>query len=247
VVTPNFNQGDFLEQTILSVLDQAYPNLEFIIIDGGSSDGSKEIISKYEDRLHYWVSEKDEGMYHAINKGFSRSTGDIMCWINSDDVLWQNSLSYIAEVFSENNNIHWLQGYPSVIDEDGNLLYQREPVALKHDFYKLKFVKDCAFIQQESTFWSRELWEKSDGRLNTQYRLAADFDLWMQFFHHARLYCSHRQLAAFRKRSGQQSADQETYIKEALESVATHKKKLTIKERLHLGLNITGEVIPWID
>src|SRR5690554_2143132 len=92
IITPSYNQAQFLEKTILSILDQNYPNLEFIIIDGGSTDGSIDIIKKYEDRLTYWVSEKDKGTYDANNKGLEKITGDWWCVVNSDDVLFTNAL-----------------------------------------------------------------------------------------------------------------------------------------------------------
>src|SRR5688500_12214725 len=88
IVTPNYNYGHFLEKAIVSVLDQQYPNLEYIIIDGGSTDNSIEIIRKYEKHLAYWISEPDKGMYDAINKGFSRATGEVMAWLNSDDTYF---------------------------------------------------------------------------------------------------------------------------------------------------------------
>ena len=93
IVTPNYNGVKYLEQTIVSVLNQNYPNLEYIIIDGGSTDGSVEIIKKYESKLSYWVSEPDMGLYHAIQKGFEKSTGEIMAWINSDDMYVKGSFS----------------------------------------------------------------------------------------------------------------------------------------------------------
>lgn len=93
IVTPSFNQSEFLELTIRSVLDQGYPNLEYIVIDGGSTDGSVDIIKKYADKISYWVSEKDGGQYDAINKGFARSSGEIMGWINSSDLYYHGHLN----------------------------------------------------------------------------------------------------------------------------------------------------------
>lgn len=101
IVTPSYNQGIYLEETILSVLEQKYPNLEYILIDGGSTDNSVEIIKKYEKHLAYWISEKDNGQTHAINKGFSKSTGTIFNWLNSDDYLEKNALTAVAKAFSE--------------------------------------------------------------------------------------------------------------------------------------------------
>jgi len=206
------------------------------------------VIKKYEADLAFWVSERDEGMYYAINKGFSHSSGDIMCWINSDDILWPDSLFYVADILTERDQrIHWLQGYPTVIDEQGEILYQRDPVSCKDDFYNLKFVKDRAFIQQESTFWTRDLWNRSRAGLDTQYKLAADFDLWMQFFHFEKLYCTHQKLGAFRKREGQKSADQEGYINEAKFSVEKHKTKLSFVDKLKVRYLTKSGKINWID
>ncbi len=232
VITPNYNQGDFIAQTIQSVLSQNYPNLEYIIVDGGSTDDSVAVIQSFENELSYWVSEKDEGMYHAINKGFARATGDIMCWINSDDVLWKGSLDYVATAFKTHKNLHWLQGYPSVINEAGQLLYQREPIANKHHFLTNAYYKERTFIQQESTFWSRDLWLRAGGALNTRFSVAADFDLWMRFFAHEHMHCTKNQLAAFRKREGQKSEDITLYLNEAETAVALHKKGASLLETL---------------
>ena len=246
VVTPNYNQGDFIEKTIISVLHQSYPNVEYLIIDGGSTDNSISIIKKYESQLQYWVSEKDQGMYHAINKGFSMATGDIMCWINSDDVLWEDALSHVAAIFLKYPKVCWLQGYPSVIDEQGELLFQREPIATKEHFYNLRFNKDFSFIQQESTFWRKSLWEKAGGQLDTNYSLAADFELWLRFFKHESLYCTKNQLAAFRKRKGQKSGDGERYLKEANSAVKQHLQEMNIFERM-TSYHFKEKKIKWIE
>lgn len=236
VVTPNFNQEMFLEQTILSVLNQNYPNLEYIIMDGGSTDGSLDIIKKYEHKLTYWESQKDKGMYDAINKGFSNSTGKIMCWINSDDVLWNGALHYIANLFSSNPKVQWLQGFPSVINEQGAVILQRPPVYSKLFFYFKKHEKDFVFIQQESTFWTRNLWERSGAKMNLNYSLAADFDLWMRFFKYETLYCTRQQLAAFRKRANQQSGNTHLYLEEVNNSLEENKLQLSVVDKAKLRI-----------
>lgn len=228
VVTPNFNQVQFIETTILSVLDQNYPNLEYIIIDGGSNDGSVEIIKKYQKNLHYWESIEDNGMYDALMKGFSRSTGEIMCWINSDDVLWKDSLKNVKKILEENSHIHWLQGWPTVIDEKGKIYLQRSPVFSKFYFYLKNHKNSGFFIQQESTFWTRDIWERSGSYLNLDYKLAADFDLWMRFFKLEKLYCTNIPLGAFRIRKGQLSSNKKLYLQEANRSIQTNFETLRI-------------------
>ena len=121
IVTPSFNQAQFLEETILSVINQNYPNLEYIIIDGGSTDGSVDIIKKYEKHLTYWVSEPDNGHGHALNKGFSTTTGEIMAWINSDDKYYPSTFATVAEIFNKFSDINWIHGKNSRIDKSVRL------------------------------------------------------------------------------------------------------------------------------
>ncbi len=201
IVTTSFNQAAYLERTIQSVLGQGYPDLEYIIIDGGSTDGSQEIIRKYEKHLAYWTSEKDSGMYDGIRKGFERSTGEIMAWINSDDIYHAGAFFVVGEIFSRLPEVHWIQGIPSVIDEEGRIVLVKNFRKWSKYHYLLG---DKDHIQQESTFWRRSLWEKAGGRLDTSLKLAGDYELWMRFFRHAKLHGVRTVLGAFRMRSKNQ-------------------------------------------
>lgn len=234
VVTPNFNQKKFIEKTILSVLDQGYPNLEYIIIDGASTDGSQKIIEKYRGRLAYYVSEFDKGMYDAINKGFAKSSGEIMCWINSDDVLAEKSLFTIAKLFRENITVNWIMGYPININEEGTIILQGQgaKVFSPYFFYLHNHLRGFSFIQQESCVWRRSLWEKVGNGMDLSYSLASDFDLWLRFFKQDKLYFSKQQFAAFRKREGQQSENKEKYLSETNLAVSRNQEKLPFTAKL---------------
>ena len=233
IVTPNYNLGEYLEQTILSILNQNYPNLEYIIIDGGSTDNSVEIIKKYEDKLAFWVSESDNGMYDAIQKGFDKSTGEIMGWLNSDDMLHPNSLFYIADIFCTFPNVEWIQGRPSFFDKDGGLFNVGDIKRWsKYHFLTGNF----QWIQQESTFWKRDLWIKTGGSLNTKLQLAGDFDLWLRFFDKSSLYSTSVILGGFRHRINQLSKEKyQQYLNEANQQLRYHIKKLSLVDRLKIA------------
>jgi glycosyltransferase involved in cell wall biosynthesis len=214
IITPSYNQAQFLEQTIVSVLEQNYPNLEYIIIDGGSTDGSVDIIKKYEDRITYWVSEPDKGMYHALQKGFERTTGQIMGWLNSDDMLHRNSLFTLAEIFSL-EGVKWVQGMQTVYDERGRTVLV-SPLKLWSK-YRFWLSDDYQWIQQESTYWHRDLWEKSGSHISQDYKYAGDMELWNRFFKYEKLYSMNALIGGFRKRTaGQLSRDfAQDYVIEA--------------------------------
>jgi len=207
IVTPSYNDARFLGATIRSVLDQGYPNLEYIVIDGGSTDGSVEIIKEFTDRLSYWISEKDKGMYYAIQKGFERTTGEIMGWINSDDMLHPGSLFTIGQIFGDFSQINWLQGFPNTVDVNGRIVYLSPPDEVdKLFFYERKHDRSYKYIQQESTYWRRPLWEKAGSHVTTAYKHAGDFDLWIRFFQFERLYNVNAFIGSFRLSSGGQAS-----------------------------------------
>lgn len=244
IITPNYNQGQYLEQTILSVLNQGYPNLEYIIIDGGSTDGSVEIIKKYSDKLAYWVSEPDKGMYEAIQKGFDKSTGEIMAWINSDDMYHSGAFFMVADIFSSFSFIEWLTGAPTTFDEKGRTV----DVNTHSEYSKYYFYLDqFKWIQQESTFWRRNLWERAGGRLNLRLKYAGDFALWISFFYYAKLYYTNALLGGFRQRScNQLSLDYfDKYIAEVNSVIADNplsKYEKKILRKYKAGLTIVSLV-----
>ncbi len=171
IVTPSFNQSQFLERTILSVLNQNYPNLEYIIIDGGSTDGTAYIIKKYEKYLVYWVSEKDNGQADAINKGFSKSTGKILAYINSDDTYNPGAFLKIAEAFNKNPKADLVFGNVNYIDTYDNLIGECRFT----NFNFTTLIYEGGNLHQPGTFWIREMYDKVNG-FNSNYIFCMDFD-----------------------------------------------------------------------
>jgi len=233
IVTPSYNQGQYLEETILSVIGQNYPNLEYIIIDGGSTDNSVEIIKKYEKHLAYWVSELDNGMYEAVKKGFDKSTGEIMAWINSDDKYHMGAFSIVAEVFSNFQEISWITGVPTAFDELGRcVLVANSVLWSKYTFYLQKL----SWIQQESTFWRRRLWDKVDVTEAFSLKLAGDFALWMLFFRHEKIYSINALLGGFRyRKENQKTLDlMGSYLAEARQFLEKEISMLSVESKKHL-------------
>lgn len=181
VITPSFNQGEFLERTILSVLRQEYPNLEYIVIDGGSSDESLEIIKKYASQLAYWTSEPDRGQSHAINKGFEKATGEIMCWLNSDDFYLPATLRTVAGHLARETGSMALAGHVLKVYTDGR---PAEELAGRYENLRrlLQFWRGYQ-MHQPSIFWRREVFERV-GFLDEAQQYIMDFDYWVRIARH---------------------------------------------------------------
>ncbi len=206
IVTPSLNQGAYLRDCIESLLDQGYPKLEYLILDGGSRDHSVAIIKRYAKYLTWHRTGKDGGQYFAVNEGLNRTTGTIMGWCNADDKHHENSLFKLAWLFTRHPHADWITGRHSFWDESGNYLgASRQLIRWNRNeaFQRLATGNGC--IQQESTFWRRSLWETAGGIINTGLTLAGDFELWVRFFRFSRLYTVDTLLAGLRQHENQRS------------------------------------------
>ena len=177
IVTPSYQQGRYIEETIRSVLLQNYPNLEYIVIDGGSTDETVEILQRYAPFLSYWVSEKDTGQANAINKGLRRATGEIIGWLNSDDLLKPNALYDIALSFGKHPDWLIVTGLREVIDSDSQFSH-----TWVRDLPTRYYLRHYCPITQETTYWRRELWDKF-GELDETLHYALDYDFWLRIVH----------------------------------------------------------------
>ncbi len=174
IVTPSYNQALYLEQTIQSVLEQDYPRIEYIVVDGASTDDSFEIIKKYNDRLAYWISEKDSGQAEAINKGFGRAKGEILAWLNSDDYYLPNTISAVVKCFEENPDVVMVYGDMLAVDGDGQTIN-----VLKYKQLSLEDLLCFQIIGQPSVFFRRSALEKT-GLLDTSFHFMLDHHLWIR-------------------------------------------------------------------
>lgn len=212
LITPNYNGDAFLRETFESVASQNLSGLEYIFVDGASTDQSMTIAQDFSNLITRTISEPDSGHAHALNKGFAASSGEIMGWINSDDVLLPRCLETVRNVFEAFPKVEWITGRASTINAQGELC----DVSPIRPWSRLRFLSgDHLWIQQESTFWRRGLWERAGGYIDSEFEVANDFELWARFFRHAPLYSVDRMLGCFRIRDGQRSVIQrKRYIDE---------------------------------
>jgi glycosyltransferase involved in cell wall biosynthesis len=198
IITPSFNQGNFLEETICSVLEQNYPNLEYIVMDGGSKDNTLGILKKHQKEI-IWESAPDRGQAHAINKGVRLAKGEIIAYLNSDDILLKDSLNIVADLFSRKPEIQWLVGRCRIVDDNGNeirkgiTLYKN--LLLNTKSHKALLITD--YISQPSVFWRRSLAQKV-GVFDESLYYAMDYDYWLKLWKISPPCFIEEQLAGFR-------------------------------------------------
>lgn len=207
VITSCFNAEAYVEATLRSVIQQDYSNIEYIFIDGASTDGTLAVARRYESRLALLKSEPDEGQYHGIQKGLNLATGEVMAWLNGDDVYCPWTLALVGHIFANFPEVDWIVGSPSYMNVQGVCTrvsgvtasaYPREYIS--NGWYRPAL---AGYLQQESMFWRKRLWDRVGG-LDLSLSYAADFDLWRRFAAHAELVAVAVPLALFRHRPGEQ-------------------------------------------
>lgn len=209
LITAVYNGARFIEDTIRSIVYQGYPNLEYIVVDGGSTDGTIDVIRNYQKHISWWVSRRDNGVYDALNAGFAQSTGSIMGWLNASDLLHTSGLFVVGSVFASLPAVEWVTGRPTRFNPNGMTV----DIRALPSWSRFRFLAGAnRYIQQESTFWRRSLWEKAGAHLDSSCRDVGDFELWVRFFRHARLYSVDALIGGYRFHSDALSAaDMERY------------------------------------
>lgn len=212
VVTAVRNGMPWIQETVHSVLSQRVTNLEYIVLDGASNDGTAEWLASQKDRFTYYDSRPDAGQYAAIAEGFSRTTGDVMGWINGDDMLMPWALQIVESIFATYPDVQWISGQPAFLNAASECI-AIAPIAAS---YPRRYIANgwfrqglLGFLMQETMFWRRALWEDAGG-LDLKWDLAADFDLWMRFAEKAELTSVATPLGAFRLRGDQNRSRQGT-------------------------------------
>jgi glycosyltransferase involved in cell wall biosynthesis len=201
IVTPSFNHVSYLAHTMDSVLDQQHPNLEYIVQDGGSRDGTRDLLMRYADRLTSWDSCRDRGQAHAINKGFAKTSGEIMAYLNSDDLILPGALAYVSQYFLDHPDVDVVYGHRVLIDPDGMEVGRQ--VLPPHITDVLRWAD---YVPQETLFWRRSIWDRAGSAIDESFQFAMDWDLLLRFVEaDARIVRLPRFLGAFRVQPSQKT------------------------------------------
>ncbi len=238
IITPSFNQADYLETTIKSVFSQQGDfELEMIVIDGGSDDGTIEILKKYDSEIR-WISEQDNGQTDAINKGVQMCSGDIIGWLNSDDLYLGNTIQTVSSYFEKNKECKWLFGQCTIIDDRGveirSFITKYKNYILSRYSYKKLLIEN--FISQPAVFFRKSLFEEVGG-LNTDYNFAMDYDLWLRFGKFSKPHFIKSNLSAFRKHASSKSENSyKLQFKEEFKIATKYTNSKVIKFRHWLNI-----------
>lgn len=237
IVVPSFNQGVFLEQNLKSILRQSFKNYEIILLDGGSTDISRLVINKYKSRCSFVRQEKDGGHYAAINEGFSIAKGDLLMWLNSDDMLHPGALDLAARAYTAFlGEADLFTGYPCTWDELGRLTsINLSPPSWSQEYFLEMNPRLDSYMQQESTFFTRKLWENIGGLQCDKYPYAADFDLWLRMCLHSPVIRLPYLIGGFRIHAQQRSHQIERYCFEVESSRDEFRRNLAASKEASLG------------
>jgi len=204
VVTPNFNYSEYISDTIFSVVSQGYPNLEYIVLDDGSTDSSYSHILKYKPYLAHCEQQSNIGQARTLNKGFAMSSGEIMAWLNSDDKYLPWTFAVVAEIFQSFPDIEWIVGMPTLWEANGRQVRVTRNLYINIYDYCLGRYE---WIQQESVFWRRSLWERAGGYIDESYKFQIDCELWTRFFKLAELWHVDSCLGGYRYHNATRSSN----------------------------------------
>jgi glycosyltransferase involved in cell wall biosynthesis len=227
IITPSYNQGKYLEETIGSVVGQHYQDLEYIIIDGGSTDNSIAVIKKYEKDIAYWVSEPDNGQSHAVNKGLMKATGDIIGWINSDDRYYECAIQKAAVIFAEHPEIDVVFGNVDFIDEQGNVLHRTNEIAVDLNTY---LFTDRCYHANAAGFFRKRCFDLY-GTIREDLKYTMDYELYLRFaYNHCKFYQMKDVLGSYRLH-----AQSKTYI--SAKKMTNECKRSSNAYKEHLGIS----------
>lgn len=227
IVTPSYNQGEFVEATIKSVLNQTYPNIEYIFVDGESSDNTMQIVEKYKDKIDSIIHEKDKGQTDAINKGFKLANGELVGWINSDDILYPDCVERIVDLYLNNlDGSIFYHSFIDLIDENGNIIKTYQHIIPN----KLHLLKENYSVIQQGSFYNKEYVIKNNF-LDVNNFYCMDLDLWLGLLNYGDIYCTKdKSHSGFRIYDGTKtSTGQEKFLKNILHVLLKHNAKYYYK------------------
>jgi glycosyltransferase involved in cell wall biosynthesis len=244
VVVPSFNQAPYLELTLQSIFDQQYPDLELIVIDGGSKDESPEIIRKHEKQIKFWCSEPDGGQTQGIIKGMAHATGEILCFLNSDDLFEAGALKEVGEYFARHADVDVVYGDTLWIDGDGRAIRQQKEIP----FSRFIWIYTYNYIPGMSTFWRRSIYEKAGG-FDPNFQLAFDADLWIRFSYLGKIRHMARQWSQMRfypeqknRRLREQSDREDLRIRARYFKNQTLPSTYNLRRKLAMGLRMAWKL-----